>query len=435
MNSESTATKQSVFGNAVQRRALLGAGVGQFIEFYDFALYGVAAAILSQHFFPGDNPTAALLATFAAFGAAFVVRPFGGLFFGPLGDRIGRRAVLMITLITIGLATTLIGIMPTYEQIGILAPIGLVLCRLVQGFSAGGEGVSATSFAFEHAPVQHRGLWIALVMTMTAVPTSFASILFFVLSSNLSDEAFLSWGWRLPFLLALPLALIGYWIRKNTEESSSFLEKQQVDTGAIDLVKDAFRSQWKQMLQVLLVVGLIALSFYIFSAYFVSFMQTSIGLEREQALLINTVAVLFTCLVMPSAGFVSDRIGRRPVIITGALLLALGSIPAFWLLSTGGVVEAFFGQLLFGVCVCILAGGGFVFYVEVFKTSTRLTSAGLSFNIAYAVMGGSAPFVAQALVASTGNVMSPGIYVAVVAAIVTLLIVLTKLPETRGAQH
>lgn len=186
----------------MQRRVLLGGSVGQFVEFYDMALYGIAAVTLSRLFFPGGSETAGLLMLFATYGVAFFIRPVGGLFFGALGDRIGRRNVLVATLLLIGVATSLIGLLPTFETLGIWSTILLVVLRLLQGFSAGGESVGAPSFVFEHAPRNRRGLFVNTTLAATALPAVFASGLFLVLSLAMPDEAYNAWGWRIPFLLA-----------------------------------------------------------------------------------------------------------------------------------------------------------------------------------------------------------------------------------------
>ncbi|WP_244304402.1 MFS transporter [Leucobacter viscericola] len=284
-----------------KRRVLLAGSVGQFIEFYDFSLYGLSAITLSQLFFPGESPVAALLATFATFGVAFLIRPLGGLFFGALGDRYGRRPVLYVTLLTIGGATAAIGVLPTFAQIGVFAPILLVLCRLLQGFSAGGESVGAPAFVFEHAPKDRRGFWLNITLAATALPSVIGGTLILVLSTNMDTEAFQSWGWRIPFLLALPLALFGLWIRTRTEESEAFKQVQAKHSGEVHTpIRDAFRENWLKMLQVILVMGLTAMGFYFLTGYFVSYVQTAGELSREQSLLINAAAMLLYALVLPS---------------------------------------------------------------------------------------------------------------------------------------
>lgn len=415
----------------MQKRVLAGGSIGQFIEFYDFTLYGLSAVVLSQLFFPGTSALAGLLATFATFGVAFLVRPLGGMFFGALGDKIGRRKVLFITLLSIGAATALIGLLPTHATIGAAAPILLVLCRMVQGFSAGGESVGAPAFVFEHAPIDRRGFWLNITLAATALPSVFGGSLILVLSSSMSAESFMSWGWRIPFLLALPMAFFGLWIRAKTEESEAFkavLAKET--TKEYSPLREAFAENKVRMLQVVFVMGLTAMGFYFLSGYFVSYVQVTGNLSRDQSLLANASAMLLYALLLPIGGIISDKVGRKPMLIAGSAALALLSIPCFMLVTSGSLPLAIAGQLLFVVPMCIYGGGCYTFFVEIFTTRTRFTSAAISYNVGYAVFGGSAPFIGTFLVSQTGVSAAPGYYMAAAAVIVFLLLTLTKVPET-----
>ncbi len=419
----------------MQRRVLLGGSVGQFIEFYDFALYGISAVVLSQIFFPGDNQATALLALFATYGVAFFIRPVGGLFFGALGDRIGRRNVLVATLLTIGAATTAIGLLPGYDSIGILATVLLVLLRLLQGFSAGGESVGAPSFVFEHAPVNRRGMFVNVTLAATALPSVFAATLFLVLSASMSDESFVAWGWRILFLLALPLAFIGLIIRAKTEESPVFKEIVEEKSAVAEQstpVRDAFRNNWVKMIQVVIIMGLTAMGFYFLSGYFVSYVETVGGLSRNQSLLLNGLAMLAYTILLPVFGAVSDKVGRKPMMIAGTLALAVLAVPAFMLVTSGSMGLALVGQLIFVVAITIYGGGCYTFFVEVFEPKTRFTSAAFSYNVGYAVLGGTAPFVGTALVDATDVAFSPAFYVIGIALLVLLFLIFGRVPETRG---
>ncbi len=416
-----------------RRRVLLAGSVGQFIEFYDFSLYGLSALTLSALFFPTENPALGLLSTFAAFGVAFFIRPLGGLFFGALGDRYGRRPVLYVTLLTIGIATTAIGLLPTYAQIGLWAPVLLVLCRLLQGFSAGGESVGAPAFVFEHAPKDRRGFWLNVTLAATALPSVVGGTLILVLSQSMSAESFEAWGWRVPFLIALPLALFGLWIRSHTEESAAFKQvqlEQQAQQEEHTPIRDAFRENWLQMLQVIMVMGLTAMGFYFLSGYFVAYVQTAGELSREAALLANAAAMLLYALLLPIGGRLSDRFGRKPMLIVGSAAYAILSVPAFLLVTSGSLTLALLGQFIFVVAACIYGGGCYTFFVEIFTTRTRFTSAAVSYNVGYAIFGGTAPFIGTWLVSATGFNASPGVYMAIAAAVVFLVLILTRIPET-----
>ncbi|WP_396277227.1 MFS transporter [Glutamicibacter creatinolyticus] len=421
----------SSISSSMQRRVLAGGSVGQFIEFYDFTLYGLSAVTLSRLFFPSDSTMAGLLATFATFGVAFLIRPLGGVFFGALGDRIGRRKVLFITLMAIGIATCAIGLLPTYAQIGALAPALLVLCRLIQGFSAGGESVGAPAFVFEHAPLDRRGFWLNITLAATALPSVFGGTLILVLSSTMSSESFSSYGWRIPFLLALPMAFFGLWIRARTEESEAFKEVlRKNEHKEYSPLREAFAENKLRMLQVIFVMALTAMGFYFLSGYFVSYVEVSGNLSREQSLTANAVAMAFYALLLPLGGKLGDKFGRKAMLIAGSALLALMSVPCFWLVTSGSLTLAVAGQLLFVIPMCVYGGGCYTFFVEIFKTKTRFTSSAISYNVAYAVFGGTAPFIGTMLVSATGLAMIPGFYMAMAAAVVFCLLVFTPVPET-----
>ncbi len=417
---------------ASKKKVLIGVSIGQFAEFFDFTLYGLSAVILADYFFPAGDRFTGLLVIFATFGVAFVMRPVGGLFFGALGDRIGRRNVLTITILLMGICTALIGLLPGYAQIGWTASILLVLARLGQGFSAGGESVGGPSFVYEHAPVERRGLWINTTLAATAIPSVFASGLILLLRAVLSDEVFTDWGWRIPFLLALPLAGIGLWIRMRTEESEMFKNAATERPKEFSPIKQSFRDNWVGMLQVFFILGLTALGFYTLSAYFVTYVQVAGNLTQEQALLTNAIAMGVYTFLLIYAGHLGDRFGRKPMLIAGSILLAVTSIPAFGLVTSGNVWLALVGQMIFLISLACYGGGSQTFFTERFPTQTRFTSAAISYNVAYAVMGGTAPFVGTWLVESTGVNAAPGYYMAICAAIVVALIFISRLPETRG---
>lgn len=417
-------------------RVLLGGAVGQFVEFYDFALYGLLALTLAAVYFPSDNRTLSLISTFATYGVAFAARPLGGVFFGALGDRVGRRTVLFATIILMGVCTAAMGSIPSYEAIGIAGPLLLLLCRLGQGFSAGGESVGAATFVYEHAPAQSRGLWMGICLGVTALPAVVGGGLILALSQLMSPDAFESWGWRIPFWLALPLSLFGLWIRLRTEESEEFLRvRAQEPNVAKSPIRIAFQRDKLRMLQVVFVMGLAALNFYFLSGYLVSYVQLAGDLTRNDSLIANGIAMTMFALLLPTFGRVSDRFGRRPLLLVGGILVAIGAFPVFALVTSGNLWLAALGQTLYVLLACVYGGGAYVFFVELFHTSNRFTTAAISYNVGFAVFGGTAPLVGTALVEATGNSIAPAGYLSAVAVIVVVLITLTKVPETHSVMH
>lgn len=412
-------------------RVLAGGAVGQFIEFYDFSLYGLSALILAKHFFPSESTFVAMLATFATFGVAFLIRPMGGLFFGMLGDKIGRRPVLFITLMGIGVATVGIGLMPSHDAIGLAAPILLVFFRLVQGFSAGGESVGAPAFVLEHAPLERRGLWLSITIAATALPGVFAGGLILGLNTVFGADGYEQWAWRVPFLLALPLSLFGFWIRSKTEESPEFQKVlESAENKEYSPIREAFRTNGVRMAQVALICGLTALAFYYLAGYFVSFLQTAGGLSRAESLGLNAIIMAVMSLATPLGGLLGDKIGRRPMLLIGSVGIAILAIPSFMLITSGNVTTALLGQLVYILPLLFFSAGSATIFVEIFQTKTRFTSAAVSYNVGYALLGGTAPMIGTWLVESTGSVVSPGIYLAIYAAIVFLVVRFGKVPET-----
>ncbi|MHC6219065.1 MFS transporter [Arthrobacter sp. MMS24-S77] len=410
---------------------MAGGAIGQFIEFYDFSLYGLTALVLARQFFPAEAAATGLIATFATFAVAFVVRPLGGVFFGALGDRIGRRPVLFITLLGIGLATVGIGLLPGYQSIGIAAPLLLVFFRTIQGFSAGGESVGAPTFVLEHAPKERRGYWLCITIAATALPGVFASGLILLILQLAGPESYEAWAWRIPFLAALPLSFVGIWIRKRTEESEEFKAILQAGaTKEYSPVREAFRTNGTRMLQTALICGLTALSFYFLSGYFVAFLQTEGHLNRQESLLISAVVMTTLALLTPLSGRASDKFGRKPMLTVGAAIMTVAAIPAFVLITNGNPWVAMLGMFLFVAPLIIYSSGSATIFVEIFSTKSRFTSAAISYNVSYALLGGTAPMVGTWLVQATGSSLAPGFYLAGYALLVTLVMIFGRVPET-----
>ena len=416
---------------AAKRRALAGAASGTFIEFYDFAVYALTVPIIASSFFPEGNASVALISAFAVYGVAFIIRPLGGIVFGVVGDRLGRKPVLVLVLTLIGVSTALIGLLPTYGQIGIWAPLGLVALRLLQGLSAGGEVTSATSFALEHSPSNQRSMWITTVIAMSAVSSIVGLIVVLSLISVVGPASFDSGGWRIPFLLALPLSLVGLYIRLRTEESPAFQEAQDQRTLSAAPLRESVARDGRSIAFAFALASMSALAFYYLVGYFPTYLQVTADMARTPALVANGITLVVFTFALILCGALADRVGRRPMIRIGAALLVATSVPAFWLAGSGGLPAAIAGQLLVAVSLAVFGGGSYATLLEIFPTRTRLTGAALGYNAGYALFGGTAPLLANLLVEWTGSTQAPGYYLMFVAALV--LAGAWAVPESRHA--
>jgi MFS transporter, MHS family, proline/betaine transporter len=409
------------------RRMLLGGCVGSFVELFDFSVYALAAPILAVHYFPKDNPTTALIGIFAVYALAFFARPLGGILFGFLGDRIGRLKVLVLTVLLMGVGTAVTGLLPSYEAIGIAAPLLLVVCRLIQGLSMGGETSGGYSFIVEAAPTHRRGLWIGCALICVYLATSTAAIFMLGVNALVGAEAYADWGWRLAFIFGGILAAVSIWIRRALEDPDEFKEAVS-DQGSLRETIRGIAGAKKSMLRVFLLNVPMNLGAYMLTGYMFTFVSKVGGLERNEALLSNAVAVLFIAVLAPILGSFGDRIGRKPLLWTGAALMTLFAYPAFFLAGSGSLAGAYAGQILLAIAVAFYASGYFVTTVEVFPTAVRMSSHGLSTNASIALFGGTAPLIAAALVNTFGST-APAYYM--IALIVTLGVIgITMTPET-----
>lgn len=409
-------------------RALAGVSAGNFVEWYDFAIYAYSATVIAKLFFPSGNDTVALLGTLAVFGVTFLTRPAGGVFFGRLGDRIGRRNTLVAILTLMGVSTTLIGLLPTYEQIGVAAPILLTVLRLCQGFSGGGESSGGATFLSEYAPHGRRGMWSGLSNSTQTIPFAVAALLVLGISSWLGDAAYTGWGWRLPFLVAAPFALVGLFLRMRLEDTPVFRSLEDNQTIAHAPLRTVLRDYRREVVVLIGIASLNAVAFYTMSSYFSTYLQEVVKASPTTALVSNSIALLAYSLLIPLAGMVGDRFGRKRVIRTGAIAFALLAVPGYLVAGAGGLGLAIVGQLLLTVPLVTVASVVAVGQAELFPAAVRYTGAALGYNIAYAVFGGSAPFVGQYLVLATDNKLAPAFYL--IALALLALIPIKALPET-----
>lgn len=295
------------------RQAMLGAGIGNTVEWYDFAIYGFLATYIAEKFFPSSNDTAALLSTFAVFAVAFFMRPLGGFFFGPLGDRIGRKRVLAIVVVLMSLATLGIGLVPSYDRIGVAAPILLVLLRCVQGFSAGGEYGSGACFLAEYAPTRHRGLVVAFLVWSVVVGFLLGSVTVTALRALMSDAAMDAYGWRIPFFIAGVLGVVGLYIRLRLRDTPEFEALQETGEVAESPLREAVRTAWRPILQIVGLVVIHNVGFYVVFTYLPTYFTTTLAFGETDAFISITVASVVALLLILPLAALSDRVGRKPV--------------------------------------------------------------------------------------------------------------------------
>ncbi|MGP3536082.1 MFS transporter [Microbacterium sp. RD1] len=409
------------------RRRLIAVGVGNFIEWYDFAIYGFFAVAIGANFFPSGDPTASLLSTLAVYGVAFLMRPLGGFVIGAIGDRRGRRFALVFSVTMMGLATALIAFLPNFATIGIAAPIILVLLRGLQGFSAGGEYTGSTAFLVENSSPQRRGLTASIIPFTGAIAVA-AGAGTALLIANLPADAVLSWGWRLPFLTALPLTLLGLYLRLKLEDTEVFRELKAEGAVVTAPIRTVMTSNAKALAVAFGLSAITVLGFYYLAAYAVNYLLVTVAMAPPTALTVVGIGALVYACFCPLMGSLSDRIGRRPVSLIGGIGLALFSVPAFLLMLTGNPFLAVLGMLLFGVFQAMHISTTTVMFIELFPAETRLTGSSIGYNLAAAIVAGPGPLIAAALAAVSAGL--PALYMAVVAAVCTGLL-FRSLPETR----
>jgi MHS family proline/betaine transporter-like MFS transporter len=411
---------------STRRRVVAASFVGNFVEWFDYAVYGYLAVTISTVFFPAQDRTTGLLLTFAVFAISFLIRPLGGFFWGHIGDKIGRRTALSYSILIMSAATFLIALIPSYATIGLLSPVLLLLLRVVQGFSASGEYAGASSFLVEYAPPNRRGLYAAVVPASTAAGLLFGSLLVALLTGVLSDPQMHSWGWRLPFLLAAPLGLIGRYIRMRLEDTPAFLALEQEEAVAKTPVKDLFREHGRALVLALGAALLNAVAFYVLLSYMPTYLSEELGFGDTEAFLATTVSLATYIGFIFLTGSASDRFGRKPVLILASSLFILGAVPAFMLLDGAGFMMVLVLQIVLGAMLTLNDGTLPSFLSEMFPTRVRYTGFAVSFNLANAIFGGTAPFVATLLISRTGSAIAPAWYLVAAAAISLVAVVCSR---------
>ncbi len=400
-------------------RVVLASFIGTTIEWYDFFLYGTAAALVfNRLFFPTLDPRAGTMASFATYAVGFFARPLGGVVFGHFGDRVGRKSMLVTTLMLMGLATFLVGVLPTYEQIGVAAPALLVLLRFVQGFGVGGEWGGAVLMAAEHGHRGRRGLYASWVQAGVPAGSLLATAVF-NLSSLMPDEAFLSWGWRIPFLAGLALLGVGMFIRLQILESPLFaqerLRKQSTGLPFFEVIRRYPRN-------IMLAMGARFAenaAFYIFTVFVLSYANDRLGIDRTTILNGVLIASAIEFFVIPAFGLLSDRVGRRPVYLAGAVGLALYAFPFFWLIDTTNPALIALSLVVGLMPHAAMYAPQAAFFSELFGTDVRYTGASIGYQLASPLSGGVAPLICKALLDHYDSPAPVALYI-IILSIITL---------------
>lgn len=404
--------------DAIAVRKAAGASfIGNFVEWFDYASYGYLATVIAAVFFPSMDPVAGLLSSFAVFAVSFILRPIGAVFWGNWGDKYGRRWALSWSILIMSGSTFLIGFLPGFATIGIAAPLLLLLLRMVQGFSASGEYAGAAAFMSEYAPPGKRGLYTSVVPASTATGLLFGSLFVFALNATLSDAQVESWGWRIPFLLAGPLGWAGRYIRVHLEDSPVYVRLAQSAEcrTAKAPVREVLRRYFGRVMIGLGVTCLNAVAFYLILSYMPTYLSAEIGMDAELALLGSTISLSVYIGLIFLMGHVSDTIGRKRMLVTACVLFIVLGVPAFWAIGSGNFLVALAAQIALCAILTMNDGTLATFLSEIFPTRVRYTGFALSFNIANALFGGTAPFIATWLISTTGSLLAPGWYLAFVA--------------------
>jgi MHS family proline/betaine transporter-like MFS transporter len=392
------------------RKVVVSGMIGNGLEWYDYALYGHFAALISRLFFPSDNHYVSLLATFGVFAAGFLMRPIGAVLFGYIGDKYGRRTALSLSIILMAVPTACIGFLPTYESIGIFAPIGLTVIRLLQGLSLGGAFSGFISFLGEHANDKKRGIIGSTSMFSMCVGILVGSAVA-TLVSRLPVEDFESWGWRVPFVAGIAIGLVGFYIKAHVAESPRFLRAQSEGDISSTPVRELFAKNNKEFFTGFGLYLSVCVPFYILVVFMNNFMSVYVGKPISEALFINTVAMFFLTVFILIGGHLSDKYGRKPILTIGASGLFLVSWPVFLMLEQPGMIIPMIGQSIFAVFLALFIGPIPATLVELFPTRLRYTGLALAYNIPIAIFGGTAPMVATWLIHKTGLNYSIAFYI------------------------
>lgn len=409
------------------RRVALASLIGTSIEWYDYFLFGTAAVLVfNGQFFSSLNPTAGMLASLATFGVAFIARPFGGIIFGHFGDRLGRKSMLVLSLLMMGGGTIVIGVLPTYAQIGIWAPVLLVAARILQGFAVGGEWSGAVLMAAEHAPKNKRAFYASWPQSGVPIGVALSTGAFYLVQ-QLPEESLLTWGWRIPFLASGLLVLLGLWIRLTITESPEFAKIKESGQQAKLPLAEVLASAKKPLLLGILVLFAPNIPFYIATVFLLSYVPDYVGISSNTVLFQLMVVSIIEAFAIPQAALLADRIGRSRVLILGAVFFMLLSFPMFMMINTGSPAWLFIALVLMLPIAHSLSYAAAASYVsDIFPARIRYTGSALAYQLGSIASSAPAPLIAGALLAATGSWTGVAGYLAAAAAITLIGLLVSR---------
>ncbi len=416
----------------IHKRSTIAGMFGNIMEWYDFAVFGFLAPYLSSVFFPADDTLAGLIKTYGVFAAGYLMRPLGGLLFGHIGDRYGRKQALQISIYMMAVPTVLVGLLPTHAEIGTNAAVLLIALRLIQGVSVGGEFMGSVSYLVENAAPNRRGFNGSLAFGSAVLGILSGSAVVTLLSAQMSHDVIVNWGWRIPFLAGVLILIIGVWLRRNMIESPAFTELKDQDKLDRNPLGTVLKEMPLRVLQLIVIILLLGTSFYMLFVWMPTYLSQIIEPPVPHALRVNTLSMLLLVVMIPVAGWLSDQWGRKKMLITASALMAISAYPLFLMIEHANMVAALAIQCTFALMVAVVQGSTPTLMVEMFPARNRYCATGLGYNVTLALFGGTAPLFCTWLIEKSGNVASPGIYLAIVATLTCIgTATLKKLPEVR----
>ncbi len=385
------------------RKVAIAGMIGNALEWYDYALYGNFAPIIAVLFFPSGNKTVSILITFGIFAAGFIMRPLGALIFGYIGDRYGRKISLAISILLMAIPTAFIGLLPTYAQIGLAAPILLTIIRLLQGIALGGEFCGSITYMVEHSTPKNRNFAGSLSVISLVMGMLLGSAVAALFAHNLSQTELYSWGWRVPFIIGLFIGLIGLYIRSFLSESPEYENAKEFDQLAAKPVRELFRNNSRGIIVATGLYMAVTVPFYMLSVFMNTFLAKFLNFSLSDALTLTTIGMLTLLVLVPLSAMLADKYGSRPVLFISVIMLGLVALPVFSLINQGQFGPAVIGIILFAGVLAFYIAPIPTVLVDIFPTRVRYTGMAVACNLCAALFGGTTPYIATKLIQQTGN--------------------------------